>query len=155
MGAWSRCGGCRGRHRRSTPSSRSTSRGFSNGSKTRESHFPTSSEKSSRRTSNAGAAFGAFLDAFPESRYRDDATFWQGERLYALREFEPAFEKFRALVETHAESPRAPGAKLKIGFILHELGQSAEAAAVLRGLVSTAPDSSEAKLARDRLARLE
>ena len=34
----------------STPSSRSTSRGFSNGSKTRESHFPTSSEKSSRRT---------------------------------------------------------------------------------------------------------
>ena len=40
----------------STPSSRGTSRGFSNGSNTSESHFPTSSEKSSRRTSNAGAS---------------------------------------------------------------------------------------------------
>ena len=107
------------------------------------------------RFERAAAAFGAFLDAFPESRYRDDATFWQGECLYALREFEPALEKFRALVETHAESSRVPGAKLKIGFILHELGQSAEAAATLRDLVSTAPESSEAKLARDRLERLE
>ena len=34
----------------STPSSTSTSRGFSNGSKPKESHFPNSSKKSSRRT---------------------------------------------------------------------------------------------------------
>ena len=107
------------------------------------------------RFERAASAFGAFLEAFPESRYRDDATFWQGECLYALRQFEPALEKFRALVETHAESSRIPGAKLKIGFILHELGQSAEAAEVLRDLVKSAPDSSEAKLASDRLARLE
>ena len=107
------------------------------------------------RFERAAAAFEAFLGAFPESRYRDDATFWQGECLYALRQFGPALEKFRVLVETHAESSRVPGAKLKIGFILHELGQPAEAAQILRELVNTAPDSSEAKLARDRLARLE
>ena len=40
----------------STLSSRSTSRGFSNALMPKESHFPTSSEKSSRRTSNAGAS---------------------------------------------------------------------------------------------------
>ena len=107
------------------------------------------------RFERAAAAFGEFLDDFPESRYRDDATFWQGECLYALRKFEPALERFTALVETNPESSRIPGAKLKIGFILHELGQSAEAAEVLRELVTTAPESSEAKLARDRLERLE
>ena len=107
------------------------------------------------RFERAATAFGEFLGAFPESRYRDDAMFWQGECRYALRQFEPALEEFRALVESHPDSSRVPGAKLKIGFILHELGRSAEAAEVLRDLVKTAPESSEAKLASDRLARLE
>ena len=102
----------------------------------------------------AAGAFAEFQAAFPDSRYRDNARFWQGECLYALRKFEPALGQFRGLVENHPDSPRVPGAKLKIGFILHELGRTAEAAEVLRVLVETAPDSSEAKLARDRLARL-
>jgi len=107
------------------------------------------------RFERAAAAFTEFLAAFPESRYRDDAMFWKGECLYALRRFEPALVEFRSLAETHPESSRIPGAKLKIGFILHELGRAAEAAEVLRDLANTAPDSSEAKLARDRLERLE
>ena len=61
---------------------------------------------------------------------------------------------FGGLVESHPDSSRIPGARLKIGFILHELGRSAEAAEELRSLVEAAPDSSEAKLARDRLERL-
>lgn len=107
------------------------------------------------RFERAAKAFTEFLAAFPESRYRDNAMFWKGECLYALRRFDPALEEFTALVETLPESSRVPGAKLKIGFILHELGRAAEAAEVLRNLVETAPDSSEAKLARDRLARME
>ena len=107
------------------------------------------------RFERAATAFTEFLAAFPESRYRDDAMFWKGECLYALRRFEPALSEFRSLVETRPESSRIPGAKLKIGFILHELGRAAEAAEVLRDLANSAPDSSEAKLARDRLERLE
>ena len=106
------------------------------------------------RFERAANAFTDFLADFPESRYRDNARFWKGECLYALRRFEPALEEFRSLVASHPESPRIPGARLKIGFILHELGRSEEAAEELRGLVEAAPDSSEAKLARDRLERL-
>lgn len=107
------------------------------------------------RFERAATAFTEFLADFPESRYRDDAMFWKGECLYALRRFEPALSEFRSLVEARPESSRIPGAMLKIGFILQELGQAAEAAEVLRNLAQTAPDSSEAKLARDRLERLE
>ena len=106
------------------------------------------------RFERAAAAFSDFLVAFPKSRYRDNARFWKGECLYALRQFEPALEEFRALAEDHPESPRIPGTQLKIGFILHELGRTSEAADVLRSLVESAPESSEAKLARDRLERL-
>ena len=106
------------------------------------------------RFERAANAFTEFLEAFPESRYRDTAKFWRGECLYALRRFEPALEEFRGLVESHPDSLRIPGARLKIGFILHELGRSEEAAQELRALVEAAPDSSEAKLARDRLERL-
>ena len=106
------------------------------------------------RFEDAATAFAEFLAAFPASRRRDDARFWTGECLYALRRFEPALDEFRRLVEDHPDSSRVPGAKLKIGFILHELGRSEEAAKELRALVEAAPDTSEAKLARDRLERL-
>lgn len=102
----------------------------------------------------AAAAFAEFRADFPDSRYRDDAWFWQGECLYALRRFGPALREFQALVENQADSPRAPGARLKIGFILIELGRFEEAVEVLEALVEAVPDSSEAKLARDRLERL-
>ena len=107
------------------------------------------------RFERAANAFTEFLAAFPESRYRDTARFWKGECLYALRRFEPALEEFRMLVEDHPESSRIPGARLKIGFILHELGRSEEAAEELRALIESDADTSEAKLARDRLERLE
>ena len=107
------------------------------------------------RFERAANAFTEFLAAFPESRYRDTARFWKGECLYALRRFEPALEEFRMLVEDHPESSRIPGARLKIGFILQELGRSGEAAEELRALIESDPDTSEAKLARDRLERLE
>ena len=107
------------------------------------------------RFERAAAAFAEFLAAFPESRYHDTARFWKGECLYALRRFEPALSEFRMLVEEHPDSSRIPGARLKIGFILHELGRAGEAAEELRALVESAPDTSEAKLARDRLERLQ
>ena len=107
------------------------------------------------RFERAANAFTEFLAAFPGSRYEDTAQFWKGECFYALRRFEPALEEFRSLIERHPDSPRIPGARLKIGFILHELGRSAEAVEALRSLVESAPDSSEAKLALDRLDRLQ
>ena len=107
------------------------------------------------RFERAANSFTEFLAAFPESRYRDTARFWKGECLYALRRFEPALKEFRMLVEDHPESSRIPGARLKIGFILHEIGRSGEAAEELRALIESDPDTSEAKLARDRLERLE
>ena len=107
------------------------------------------------RFESAATAFTEFLDAFPESRYRDNARFWKGECLYALRRFEPALGEFRRLVEDHPDSSRVPSARLKIGFILHEIGRPGEAAEELRALVESAPGTSEAKLARDRLERLQ
>ena len=80
------------------------------------------------RFERAAAAFAEFLATFPESRYHDTARFWKGECLYALRRFEPALSEFRMLVEDHPDSSRIPGARLKIGFILHELGRAEEAA---------------------------
>ena len=103
----------------------------------------------------AAGAFAGFRADFPDSRYVDDAWFWQGECLYAIRRFEPALEEFRALIDHHPDSPKVPGAQLKIGFILHELGRSGEAVEVLEALAEALPESSEAKLARDRLEYLK
>ena len=99
-------------------------------------------------------AYTKFLADYAESRYRDDARFWKGDCLYALRRFEPALEEFRTLVDDHPQSAKNPDARLKIGLILHELGRSAEAVEELRALVEAAPESSAAKFARDRLERL-
>ena len=91
------------------------------------------------RFERAATAFAEFLAVFPNSHYRDTARFWKGECLYVLRRFDPALSEFRMLVENHPDSSRILGARLKIGFILHELGRPEEAAEELKALVGLAP----------------
>ena len=67
---------------------------------------------------------------------------------------EPALKAFRAVVEQNADSPKVPGAWLKIGYILHAQGKLAEAREVLQRIARDYPDSPAAGMARKRLDRI-
>jgi len=99
-------------------------------------------------------ALRGFLERYPRGEYADNARYWMGEAYYVRREFEPALEEFRALVEQHPASAKLSHALLKIGYIHDELGQAGEAERVLNDLISRFPDTTAARLARERLEQI-
>ncbi len=107
------------------------------------------------RYDDAAAAYQAFLKRFPGSSYADNAQYWLGETRYVTRQFAAAQAAFGKVVSQFPDSPKRPDAELKLGFIQYELGHWDKARAQLQAVVSRYPDSTAARLAKERLARME
>lgn len=99
-------------------------------------------------------AFGAFLDKYPGGIYADNAQYWLGEASYVMRDFDAALADFDRVLQRHSNSPKVPGAMLKMGYIYYEKGDWAKAKKVLGELVNKYPNSTEARLAQHRLDRI-
>ncbi len=106
------------------------------------------------RYDQAGTAFDGFLREYPKGKYSDNAQYWLGEAYYVTRRFEPAMGEFKKLLAGFPESPKLTHALLKIGYIYDELGQCAEAEKTLNDLVARFPQTTAARLARERLQRM-
>ncbi|MBI2503679.1 MAG: tol-pal system protein YbgF [Candidatus Latescibacteria bacterium] len=98
--------------------------------------------------------FSQVLDNFPQSEVADNACYWLGECYYAQKDFPKAAEVFQRLVKDYSKGDKVPGALLKLGYALAEQKEQAKAAASLREVVEKYPDSSEAKLAKEKLKAL-
>jgi tol-pal system protein YbgF len=101
------------------------------------------------------AGFRDQLQRWPEGQYADNAWYWQGEALYAKKDYDGALQSFKSLLERFPASAKVPDAMLKIGMAQIEKKQKAEAKATLQQLVEQHPDSSSADVARRRLEQLK
>jgi tol-pal system protein YbgF len=100
-------------------------------------------------------AFQQFLAAFPDSSLADNAQYWLGEGYYVNKDYESALKSFRQVVDKYPGSRKLPDALLKVGFCNYELKRWAPAREALNQVVRNHPDSSSAKLARERLDRMD
>jgi tol-pal system protein YbgF len=103
----------------------------------------------------AQAAFGAFLNRYPQSGYKPAALFWLGNAQYALRGYRDAVVNFRALVAADPEHMRAPEAVLAIANCQIELKDVKSARKTLEDLVKAYPQSEAASVAKERLTKLK
>jgi tol-pal system protein YbgF len=101
------------------------------------------------------AAFNDFLLKFPDGPYSDNAWYWQGEAMYAQRDFDAALRNFGVVVHSFPKSTKVPDARLKIGFALYEKQDYAQARAILTGVQNDYPGRSAAVLARKRLQKMD
>lgn len=108
-----------------------------------------------RRYQDAAEAFRGFLDAFPDSPLADNAQYWLAETQYVQRRFEAALPEFEAVIESYPQSAKIPDALLKIGYCNFELQRWDAARDALRQVVREYPDTTAARLASQRLERLE
>lgn len=99
-------------------------------------------------------AFRKFLAAYPDSDYADNAQYWLAEAYYVTRDFDSALKEYRKLVQAYPNSQKYTGGLLKIGYTLQELGKLDEARKQLQELVQKYPGTTAARLAQDRLQRL-
>ncbi|MGQ9659098.1 MAG: tol-pal system protein YbgF [Thermochromatium sp.] len=106
-----------------------------------------------RHYQEAKAAFNELLRRYPQGQYADSVRYWLGETYYVLREYPAALTEYERLIEFSPTSVKVPGALLKIGLIRYEQGEIEQARATLERVIRDYPNSTEAKLARDRLER--
>jgi tol-pal system protein YbgF len=100
-------------------------------------------------------AFKQFTTDYPQSQYAANAQYWLGEANYVMRRFSQAEKEFKTLLDNYAASNKVPDAMLKLGFTYYELGEWQSARQILTRLRNDHPDSTAARLAKERLQRMD
>ena len=108
-----------------------------------------------QRYDEAEKAFREFLESFPDSTNAANAQYWLGETYYVRQEFEAALRAFQTVVEEYPESRKVVDALLKIGYCNYELERWDAAKSALVRVQSEYPDTTAARLAGQRLERMQ
>lgn len=100
-------------------------------------------------------AFKQYLTTFPNSALADNAQYWLGEAHYVTKQYPDALRDFRTVLEKYPESRKIPDALLKIGYCNYELKNWSEARSALGQVVQRFGDTTAARLASQRLAKMD
>jgi tol-pal system protein YbgF len=103
----------------------------------------------------AAAGFRQFLATFPDSALVDNAQYWLGEAHYVTKQYPDALRAFRTVIEKYPNSRKIPDALLKIGYCNYELKNWGEARSALDQVVKQYADTTAARLARERLDKMQ
>jgi len=102
----------------------------------------------------AASQFDNYISAYPDGQLTDNAYYWLGESHYIQRDFETALGAFGSVTQKYPESRKIADAWLKVGYCYYELGALDEAKSALTKTITSFPDSSAARLAQQRLDRI-
>lgn len=108
-----------------------------------------------QRYEPAAMAFQQFLVTFPDSELAGNAQYWLAESHYVTQLFDQALEEFGAVISKFPRSNKVPDALLKMGYCSYELEQWDDARASLRRVQTEYPETTAARLAGQRLQRME
>jgi len=98
--------------------------------------------------------FQDFLKNHPASIHADNAQFWIGESYYREKWYEKAILEYQKVIEKYPTGNKVQASLLKQGLAFQQLGDNANARLILKELVRKHPDSTEAKIARQKLAEM-
>ncbi len=102
------------------------------------------------KTDEARVRFDGFLGDYPNSSLTPNALYWKGEALYAQRRYADAIVAFKEVTARFPKHQKAADALLKIALTYKQLGDDENVRFHLKALRDDHPDSSAAKLARQR-----
>ena len=100
-------------------------------------------------------AFESFLKQYPGSEFSDNAQFWIGECYYFEKKYEKAIIEYDKVVKNFPEGSKVPYALLKQGLSFLQLGDKASAKLLLQQVIKDYPNTSQARIARTRLAEIK
>lgn len=103
---------------------------------------------------DAASAFEEFLAAYPDSNYANNAQYWLAESFYVTQRYSDALTAFETVVNDYPRSAKVPDALLKIGYCHYELEGWDDARAALLRVEGEYSDTTAARLASQRLARM-
>jgi len=89
----------------------------------------------------AEAAFGQFLEQFPEAEQSADARFWFAFTLLARHNYQDAASNFLQYLRRAPQGPRAAEAQVRLGMALIGMGQRQQGCAAFSSLASRYPNA--------------
>jgi tol-pal system protein YbgF len=107
------------------------------------------------RYPEAVRGFQLYLTKYPDGPRADSAAYWLGEANYVQKEYQAALVSYLSVLQKHPDSKRAADAQLKVGFCQYELKAFKNARATLGKVVSGYPGTEAARLATERLTRMD
>jgi len=109
----------------------------------------------SKQYAQAQTAMQDYLKQYPKGKYAANAHYWLGELALIDGSSNSALSQFNTVIKQFQQSDKVPDSILKIGFIYYETHQFNKAADKLNEIVNKFPDSSSAKLAKQRLQMMK
>jgi tol-pal system protein YbgF len=107
------------------------------------------------RYPDAVRGFQVYLAKYPDGPRADSAYYWLGEAHYVQKDYNPALKAYQGVLANHPDSRKAGDAMLKVGFCQYELKAFRNARATLEKVASGYPGTEAARLAAERLARMD
>ena len=95
--------------------------------------------------------FLSLIKGHQKSEYADNAQFWIAESYYREKWYERAILEYQTVIEKYPKGNKVPAAKHKQGMAFLQIGDKANARIILNDLVKKHPNSSEAKIAAQKL----
>ncbi len=108
-----------------------------------------------QRYDAAEVAFRQFMLSFPDSDNAPNAQYWLAESLYVRQRYEQALGEFQTVIDDFPASRKVVDALLKIGYCHYELGRWQAAKTALAQVQADYPDTTAARLAGQRLERMQ
>jgi tol-pal system protein YbgF len=108
-----------------------------------------------QRYDAAELAFKEFLASYPDSTNAPNARYWLGESYYVRQDFSAAKQAFQTVLDDFPGSRKVADALLKVGYCDYELKRWDDARQALTRVQSEYPDTTAARLAEQRLSRME
>ena len=107
------------------------------------------------RYDEAARGFQLYLAKYPDGPRADNATYWLGETYYVQKDFDAALSSFQGVLTRFPDSRKASDALLKSAYCQYELKAYDNARTTLESVVKTYPGTESARLAEQRLTKLE
>lgn len=95
--------------------------------------------------------FQEYLKNYPQTDFADNAQYWIGECLYGKAQFADAIEAWDVMLRDFPASDKLPDAHVKKAMALDKLGRKRDAANAYRFVIEKFPNSSAARIARDKM----
>ncbi len=107
------------------------------------------------RYEDAKEDFKRFLKTYPKSDRADNAQFWIGECLMALKQYEQAILAYQEVIKKYPKGNKVPNAMLRQATAFSMIDDKISTRLLLKKVVQKYPKSNEAKIARKRLKTLK
>jgi tol-pal system protein YbgF len=103
----------------------------------------------------ARTEFQAFLVAYPDTEYSDNAQFWIGECYFFEKNYEKAILEYEKVTKNYPGGNKVPYALLKQGLSFLKLNDKTSAKLILQQVIKEYPNTSQARIARNKLQEIK